>query len=278
MRILTKEKRVQVLACLVEGNSILATVRLTGVAKKTVLKLLVDVGEACDSYQNKGFRNLTCKNIQVDEIWSYCYARNKNVPEKFKSEFGYGDVWTFTAIDRDTKLVPSWYIGPRSSTSANDFMRDLSERVSGRVQINTDAFGGYRNAVKWGFDGKADHAQMVKHYNNASNGPDLYAKLEVISTTIEAISGKPNLAEASTSHVERNNLTMRMGMRRFARATNAFSKSVDNHCRAIALHFMHYNFCRIHQSLRITPAMRAGISDHVWSIGEIVSLVEKVSK
>jgi IS1 family transposase len=274
MNKLTNEKRTQVVAALVEGNSIRATVRMTGVAKNTIVKLLAELGEACSAYQDKAFRNLSCKRLQADEIWSFCYAKQKNVRDAKAAPEGAGDVWTFTAIDADTKLVPSWRIGPRNFTTATAFMRDLASRMASRVQITTDGLHAYVWAVQAGFHDEVDFAVLQKLYGADTSGAGRYSPPKCIGIRQETVCGTPDPAHVSTSYVERANLTMRMGMRRFTRLTNGFSKKLENHAAAIALHFMHYNFCRIHQTLRVTPAMAAGVTDHVWEIEEIVLLLD----
>jgi IS1 family transposase len=275
MNILTKEKRIQVLASLVEGNSIRSTVRMTGVAKNTVVKLLCDIGQACEKYHNKAMVNLPCKRIQVDEIWSFCYSKQKNVPEQYKGQFGYGDVWTFVAIDPDTKIVPAWYIGTRSLMSARRLMYDLAWRLANRIQMTTDAYRPYYKAVYEAFFGEVDYAELIKVYGPEDKIEKRYSPNIMLSTIQRPLIGKPEKQHISTSMVERQNLTMRMQMRRFTRLTNGFSKKIENLSCAVALHFMHYNFCRIHQSLRVTPAMAAGISDHLWELEDIVNLLDK---
>lgn len=274
MNALTIEKRVQVIAALVEGNSIRATVRMTGVAKNTIVKLLLDVGTACLEYQDKRLRNLKCKRIQCDEIWSFCYAKEKNVPTSKKGQFGYGDVWTWVAIDPETKLVPSFMVGNRTALAAREFMDDLASRLASRVQLTTDGHRAYLEAVEEAFGSEVDYAMLVKLYGTDSEPDTRYSPAECIGCREIAVAGRPDPKHISTSHVERQNLTMRMKMRRFTRLTNAFSKKIENHVHAIALHYMHYNFCRIHQTLRITPAMEAGVSDHIWSVEEIVALLD----
>ncbi|MFZ2644300.1 MAG: DDE-type integrase/transposase/recombinase [Verrucomicrobiia bacterium] len=275
MNKLDNKTRAQVITCLVEGNSIRATVRMTGVAKNTVVKLLADVGKACADYQYEHLRNLKCRRIQCDEIWSFCYAKQKNVPEDKRGTFGYGDVWTWTAIDADTKLVPCWLIANRGAGAAYEFMHDLKSRLATRVQLTTDGHKAYLYAVEDAFGCEIDYATLVKLYGPDPQGEARYSPPRCTGVVAAVIAGRPDMAHVSTSFVERQNLTMRMQMRRFTRLTNAFSKKVENLAYAVALHFMHYNFCRIHQSLRVTPAMEAGISDHVWSVEEIVDLLNE---
>lgn len=279
MNRLTRKKRIQVLGALVEGNSIRSTVRMTGVAKNTVVKLLRDAGRVCDIYHNKVMVDLPCKRIQVDEIWSFCYAKQKNVPQKYKGQFGYGDVYTWVALDPDTKLVPAWLIGKRGAEWANMFMYDLSQRLRHRVQLTSDGHSAYLNAVEDAFGGDVDYATLVKLYGKDKQEPEnRYSPGKVTGCQLAVITGRPDTRYISTSMIERQNLTMRMQMRRFTRLTNGFSKKIENLHYAVALHFMHYNFCRIHKSLRVTPAMEAGISDHLWDLEDIVELLESKEK
>lgn len=269
------EKRIQIISALVEGNAINATSRMAGVSKVTILKLLKDVGEACAAFEHKALRNLPCKHIQCDEIWSFCYAKEKNVPASKKGQFVFGDVWTWTALDADTKLICSWMLGDRSAITANAFMRDLAMRLANRVQLTTDGHRAYLDAVESAFGVDVDYAMLVKLYgNDREHSEARYSPAECIGCRTVEITGRPDLRKVSTSFVERNNLTLRMQMRRFTRLTNAHSKKIENLGHALALHFVYYNFARIHQTLRITPAMEAGIADHVWSIEEIVGLAE----
>lgn len=278
MNTLTQAKRAQVVAALVEGNSIRATVRMTGVAKNTVVKLLAEIGTVCAEYQDRAFRNLTCKRIQCDEIWNFVYAKDKNVPADKQGQFGVGSVWTWAAIDADTKLIPSWIVGRRDAGTAFEFMQDLAGRLRNRVQLTTDGLRVYLNAVEGAFGSEIDYAMLVKMYGNDRDGEARYSPAECIGTQSATVTGRPVPKHVSTSFVERQNLTMRMGMRRFTRLTNGFSKKVENLRHAVALHFMHYNFCRIHQTLRVTPAMEAGVAQHVWSIAEIVGLLDAQNK
>lgn len=274
MNKLSLAKRAQIIGLLVEGTSLRATSRLADCSINTVTKLLVDVGTACTEYQDKTLRNLPCKRIQCDEIWSFVYSKQKNVPEDMSGEFGVGDVWTWTAIDADTKLVPSFLVGTRDGGTAYDFMQDLASRLASRVQLTTDGHKAYLEAVEAAFGSDIDFAQLVKIYGPAmTRGPERkYSPENFCGTKVSVIAGDPDGEKISTSFVERQNLTMRMSMRRFTRLTNGFSKKVENHAHAVALHFMYYNFGRIHKSLRITPAMAAGASDHVWSLEEIAAL------
>lgn len=278
MNKLSTEKRAQVVRALVEGNSIRATVRMAGAAKNTVVKLLADLGSACLDYQDKVMRALPCTKIQCDEVWSFCYAKSKNVPEEYKGQFGYGDVWTWTAIDADTKLVPCWHIGKRNAKDAHLFINDLASRLSSRVQLTTDGHRPYVEAVDYAFGAKIDYAMLVKLYGNESEGQKRYSPAKCTGEIKQKIVGNPNDKDISTSYVERQNLTMRMSMRRFTRLTNAFSKKVENLMHAVSLHFMYYNFCRPHTSLKNpyprTPAMAAGITDHIWKIEELINLIK----
>lgn len=271
--VLIPAKRVAIVSALVEGNSIRATARMVGVSKDTVMKLVGDLGSACAAYQFDALRDLSCKRIQVDEIWSFVYAKAKNVPQERAGQFGVGDVWTFTAIDADSKLCISWMLGARDTGTATEFMQDVAGRLSNRVQITTDGHRMYLQAVEDAFGSSVDYAQIVKVYGTPEEAEKRYSPAECIGCERKPIQGNPDPRHVSTSYVERANLSMRMGMRRFTRLTNAFSKKLENHAAAIALFFMHYNFARIHQTLRVTPAMAAGVSDHPWEVEEIVALL-----
>jgi len=277
MNKLSLEKRTQIIQALVEGNSIRSTCRLTGAAKGTVTRLLACVGKACAEYQHQHIQNITSKYIQCDEIWSYCYAKQKNVPEDKQGRFGYGDVWTWTAIDADTKLVPSWLVGLRDAVCAEAFMTDLKSRLANRVQITTDGHKVYLTAVEGVFGADVDYAMLVKLYGTEPAGEGRYSPAKCTGVNHRAITGNPESSKISTSFVERQNLTMRMSMRRFTRLTNAFSKKIENLEYAVALHFMYYNFARPHKSLANpyprTPAMAAGIDSHIWTVEEIVKLI-----
>lgn len=272
-------KRAQILALLVEGNSLRATARLCDCSLNTVTKLLVDVGAACAEFQDKALRNLPCKRVQCDEIWSFVGAKQKNVPED-KLGFGMGDVWTWTAICADTKLIASWMVGSRDGEAARAFIADLATRLANRIQLTTDGHKVYLDAVEDAFAWEVDYAMLVKQYGEGPASPERkYSPSNYVGAKKIRITGNPVKAHVSTSYVERQNLTMRMSMRRFTRLTNGFSKKVENHMHAVALHFMFYNFGRIHKTLRVTPAMQAGIADHVWSLEEIAALVpEPVAK
>jgi IS1 family transposase len=274
---LTTTERVQVVAALREGNSIRSVARMTGIARNTIAKLLVDLGEACTKYQHEHLRNLSCRRLEADEIWSFVCAKQKNVAFDCEGELGVGDVWTFTAIDADTKLVPSWLVGPRDVGTATEFMRDLAGRLASRVQLTTDGLKAYLYAVEDAFGADIDFAQLNKIYAARHIGAGRYSPPICAVAKKVPVNGNPDRRHVSTCYVERQNLTMRMSMRRLTRLTNAFSKKLENHCAAIALYFMHYNFARVHQTLRVTPAMAAGVSDHVWEIGEIVALLDAPS-
>ena len=269
-------KRIQVIRCLVEGNSIRATVRMTGVAKNTVAKLLVDLGSACARYQDEHLRNLPCKRVQCDEIWSFVGAKQKNVSEDQLAE-GWGDVWTWTAIDADTKLVPCWMVGQRGLPTAREFIGDLASRLSNRVQLTVDGHRPYLQAVEETFGADIDFAQLIKVYGASGEAQTRYSPGQCIGIESKAVTGTPDPKHISTSFVERQNLTMRMSMRRFTRLTNAFSKKLENHMAAIALHFMYYNFARIHQTTRVSPAMAAGVTSKLWDVTDIVALLDSDS-
>ncbi len=278
MHKLDNKQRAQVLSCLVVGNSIRATVRMTGAAKNTVVKLLADVGAGCAAYQDKALWNLPCKCLQCNEIWSFVYAKQTNVKTAKAAPEGAGDAWTWTAIDADTKLVAAWMIGPRDSSVAYDFMMDLSKRLAYRVELTTDGLKAYLEAPEVAFGSNIDYAQLVKIYGAAASvDPERkYSSENFCGTKVTTLTGDPDSKHISTSYVERQNLTMRMSMRRFTPLTNGSSKKLENLGRAVALHFMYYNFARIHQTLRVTPAMAAGISDHVWELEEIAALADEI--
>lgn len=271
---LSTADRVAVVGALVEGNSIRSTVRLTGVAKNTVTKLLVALAAACSKYQDKTLRNLPCKRVQCDEIWSFCYAKKKNVTEAISQAHpDAGDVWTWTALDSDSKLIVSYLVGGRDLFTAREFMRDVAYRLANRVQLTTDGHKPYLAAVDYAFGTEIDYAQLVKYYGEDQNAEKRYSPAICTGCEKVEITGSPDPKHISTSHVERQNLSMRMSMRRFTRLTNAFSRKIKNHEAAVALYFMYYNFGRVHQTLRVTPAMEAGVADHVWSVEEIVALL-----
>ncbi len=283
MNRLSTEQRAQVVVCLVEGMSIRATVRTTGVAKNTIVKLLADLGAACTAHSDAALRNLDVKRIEADEIWSFCYSKQKNVPEDFIGTEGYGDVWTWVAIDADTKLVPSFLVGERTVEDGYAFMSDLRDRIrtGNRIQLTTDGLGSYTTVVDAIWRNGVDFAQVIKEYKGATGDEArCYSPASCNSIEKRVITGNPDANLISTSYVERQNLTMRMGMRRFTRLTNGFSKKIENHAHAISLHFFHYNLCRPHQTLsgkgrgQVTPAMAAGVESHPWSITQLCELLE----
>ena len=276
MNRLDTRRRAQVVAALVEGNSLRGTARMSGVARMTVEKLLRDLGVACARYQDEHLQNLRCKRIQCDEIWSFVGAKQKNVrPEKAEE---WGDVWTWVALDADSKLVPSWLIGPRDLGSAYTFMHDLSDRLSHRVQLTTDGHRPYLEAVESAFGTEIDYAMLVKIYGKDRESETRYSPATCKGAVPKSVAGDPNPKHVSTSYVERQNLTMRMSMRRFARLTNAFSRKLEMHAHSVALHFMHHNFVKIHSTLRTTPAQAAGVTDRLWEIEDLVGLLEAVKK
>jgi IS1 family transposase len=270
---LTNDERVRVVAALVEGNSIRATSRMTGVARNTVTKLLVDLGVASMRFHDEHVRNVPTRRLQCDEIWAYIGAKAKNVSAA-KKEIGWGDVWTWVGIDADTKLVVSYLVGGRGADWATDFMKDAVSRIRGRVQITTDGHKAYLTAVEEAFGADVDYAQLQKIYGHSLENETRYSPATCIGCEMKEVSGRPDPKHVSTSYVERQNLTMRMHMRRFTRLTNAFSKKIDNHAYAVALHFMYCNYVRIHQTLRVTPAMESGLSNHAWSIEELLQMAD----
>ena len=275
MNRLATDKRAQILGMMVEGMSIRAITRLTGTSKNTVTKLLVDAGHACADYQDKALRNLSCKRVQVDEIWAFVYAKAKNAPHGKKLAGEAGDIWTWTAIDADTKLAVSWLVGSRDAETARDFMADLAPRLKGRIQLTSDGLVSYLEAVEGAFGAAVDYAQLVKLYGTPPEGEKRYSPPECIGCKPYKITGNPDPKHVSTSFVERNNLNIRMHLRRFTRLTNAFSKKAENHAHAVAINFMYYNFVRIHQTLRTTPAMAAGVTDKLWELADVVRVIDE---
>ncbi len=277
MNKLNTEKRAQVIGCLVEGMSMRAINRTTGVARNTVDKLLGDLGTACAEYQDSALRNLTCERVEADEIWAFCYAKQKNVPDDFRGTPGYGDVWTWVAIDVDTKLVPSWLVGERTMQDCYAFLSDLKSRlkVGGeRVQLTTDGLATYPTVVDALWRDGIDYAVMQKSYGNApADEARRYSPAVCTGIDVRVLNGKPDPEKIGTSYVERQNLTMRMGMRRFTRLTNGFSKKIENHAHAVSLHFMHYNFVRKHQTLKTTPAVATGIARYPWSLTQLAEIL-----
>ncbi|HZM02167.1 MAG TPA: IS1 family transposase [Candidatus Saccharimonadales bacterium] len=275
MNVLATDKRAQILNCLVKGCSMRATSRLTGAAKKTVERMVVSAGTVCLAFQDKVMHNLPCKVIQVDEVWSFTRCKQANVPAHLKGAEGIGDTWNWIAMCSDTKLVPCFHVGSRDATDASLFISNLAPRLASRVQLTSDGHKAYLQAVEDAFGSEIDYAQLIKLYGNDTRPVQeaRYSPPPCIGARKNRISGNPDRALVSTSHIERQNLSIRMGNRRFTRLTNAFSKKIENHKHMLAIYFMHYNFCRIHTTLRVTPAMEAGLTDHVWTLGEIVGLL-----
>jgi len=275
MNKLNTAKRAQILGMLVEGNSMRATSRMADCSINTVTKLLVDVGTACSQYQHEKLIKLPCARIQCDEIWSFCYSKEKNVPQERKGEYGIGDVYTWTALCADTKLVPSFMVGKRNAEYGNAFMLDLAARLNKRVQLTTDGHKVYLNAVENAFGSEIDYAMLVKIYGKGTQEDERrYSPAVCTGAELVHITGEPEVKHISTSYVERQNLTMRMSMRRFTRLSNGFSKKIENLEHAVALHFMHYNFARIHKTLKCTPAMEAGVTSKLWSLEDIAELAD----
>ncbi|MCH8888302.1 MAG: IS1 family transposase [SAR324 cluster bacterium] len=274
MRKLPTSKRAQILHLLCEGTSLRSASRLADCSINTVTKLLVDAGTACQQYQDQHLRNLSCKRIQLDEIWSFCYAKAKNVPENKRGQIGFGDVWTWTALCADSKLMISWLCGARDADYANAFVDDLAGRLNERIQLTSDGHNAYLYAVDAAFGGKVDYSMLVKLYGKAPEAERRYSPPVCVGAEKHPIIGNPDPKHISTSYIERSNLTVRMMNRRFTRLTNAFSKKMANHEHSFSLFAMHYNFCRIHKTLKVTPAMEAGVTDHVWSLEEMVEMIE----
>jgi IS1 family transposase len=274
MNKLSRDRRAQILGMMVEGNSIRAIVRMTGASKNTIVKLLEDAGEAFSAYQDCVFHDLPCKRIQLDEIWAFCYAKQRNVPFAKNAPGDAGDLWTWVALDADSKLVPSWRVGDRSGETAIEFVCDLSRRLASRVQVTSDGHRAYLEAVEAGFGADVDYAQLVKLYGEVPHPAGRYSPAQIQGTKTFCCTGDPDPKHISTSYVERQNLTMRMSMRQFTRLSNGFSKKAENHAHSVAIHFMHYNFVRIHQSLRVTPAMAAGVTTKLWSVTDMVRIIE----
>ena len=272
MNQLSIPERTRIIACLIEGCSLRSTVRMTGFAKKTVSRVLVETGQAWAEYHDKVMRNLPCKVMQVDEIWSFTYCKQANIPDHLKNGGGLGDTWTWVALDAETKLVASWYVGDRTLASAQLFIQDLAGRLAHRIQLTSDGHKPYIQAVEDAFGAEIDYAMLIKIFKAPTDNESRYSPPKCIGIRKRAINGQPVSGLVSTSFVERQNLTIRMTNRRFTRLTNAFSKKLENHKHALALQFVNYNFARIHQTLRVTPAMEAGIAKHVWKLEEIASL------
>lgn len=269
------EDRVRVISCLIEGNSVNSTVRMTGIAKTTILRLIKSLGEACKAHHDETVRGLNSVRIQCDEIWSFCYAKEKNLPESMRGKFGFGDVWTWTAIDADSKLMIAYLVGQRDTGYATEFMRDVASRLTNRVQLTSDGYAAYNVAVPDAFGHGVDFAQLVKIYGKpAGNFFNKDAPDECIACKKTPLIGNPDDKHISTAFAERSNLTMRMGMRRFTRKTNGHSKKIQNHEHMQAIFFAHYNFCRIHQTLKVTPAMAAGLTTQLWEIEDLLGLIK----
>ncbi len=269
--------RVRVLAALVEGNSIRGTARMVGVDKKTVLRLLADVGDACDLYLDQTMRGVKSERLQLDEIWSFCYARDRNLPVEMRGADGVGDLWTWTALDADTKLIVTWHLGKRTRGDAALFVRDLSARIASEcVQITSDGLGHYYEPIRRYFENRADYGTEIKDYGMEDAADRKYSPMVVKSIIRTPLYGVPDPAHISTAYVERNNLTMRMSMRRFTRLTNAFSKKAVNLHWSLALHFMHYNFCRKRQTIKTTPAMAAGLTNRLWTLHDLARLPDRM--
>jgi IS1 family transposase len=269
MNRLNLARRTQIINCLVEGNSIRSTERMTDTHRDTVMRLLVEAGEGCKALLDTEMRNLSCRRLQVDEIWGFVAKKQRQVQEG-DDRSRVGDQWTFVALDPETKLVPAFRVGKRDLGTATAFMCDLSERLANRVQLSSDALAAYVSATEEAFGADVDYGQAVKFYEADPIGPGRYSPPHVVRQEKDTITGRPDPAHISTSLIERQNLTMRMSIRRFTRLTNAFSKKVENHRAAVALHFAHYNFVRWHRTIRCSPAMAAGVSRHLWSMEELV--------
>lgn len=276
MNKLAQNMRVRIVSALVEGCSIRSTCRMTGAAKGTVLKLLLDIGEACEAFHDANVRGLQCERVQADEIWSFCYAKDRNLPASMRGKPGVGSVWTWTALDADSKMIVSWYVGDRDAECATRFMHDLAGRIVNRCQLTTDGHAVYERAVTSAFGWDVDYAMLVKQYGAPRDTEARYSPCECLGAIKVPMIGRPHAEDICTSHVERSNLSMRMGMRRFTRLTNGFSKKLANLRAAVALYMFHYNWCRVHQTLRVTPAMEAGLAGKVWDLEDLIGLLESV--
>jgi IS1 family transposase len=275
MNKLPRDKRIQIISLLTEGMSLRAVTRVTGVSINTVTKLLIDAGQACSDYQDRAFRNLTCQRVQVDEVWSFVYAKAKNVKEAKAAPDKAGDIWTWTAIDADTKLIPSYYVGRRDAEAAKLFIDDLAGRLANRVQLTSDGHGPYLQAIEGAFGADVDYAMLVKVYGEPIGAVGRYSPGECVGAEKRRVEGRPDPDHISTSFAERSNLTLRMNSRRFTRLTNAFSKKAENHDYAVGLHLMIYNFVRIHGTLKCSPAMAAGVTGKLWEIADVVTMIEE---
>lgn len=274
MNRLSLDKRTQIVGLLVEGNSLRATSRLADVSINTVTKLLVDLGTACQEYHDSHVKGVASKRVQCDEIWSFIYGKDKNLPDKLKGKYGVGSIWTWVGIDADSKLAISWLVGNRDAEYAKAFMADVAARLKNRVQLTTDSLNVYLEAVEEALGADVDYAQLVKLFGPSLEGEHRYSPAQCNGAKKQVVTGSPDKKFISTSYIERQNLTMRMGIRRFTRLTNAFSKKVENHAHAIALHFMYYNFVRIHKTLRVTPAMAAGLTQRLWKMEDLARLLD----
>ena len=274
MNRLDADKRERVISALIEGCSIRSTVRMTGVAKKTVMRLLVEAGAVAADYQYRVFRNLPCRRIQVDELWAFVGAKQKNLTPENEARGAVGDIWLWTAVDADTKLVPSWLLGDRNAQTAHVFMLDLASRLSNRVQLTSDSHGAYLRAVESAFGHQIDYAQLQKVYGESIEPEKRYSPATCIGCRRQELIGDPDPKHISTSFVERHNLSVRMMNRRYTRLTNAFSKKIENHAAAVALGYFAYNFIKIHRTLRMTPAMATGVTNRLWEVSDLVALIE----
>ena len=279
MNRLTSQSRSQVISCLTEGCSIRATVRMTGVAKKTVMRVLVEVGDVCADYQDHVFRNLRCRRLQLDEMWAWIYCKEKNRTEKIaRVNPDAGDVWLWVCVDADSKLVPSWRLGQRDLVTAKDFVEDIAKRVRGRVQITTDALRTYLNVIEDAFGGNCDYAVLHKIYGAPTENESRYSPAKCIGCEMKEMNGRPDPKHVSTSFVERQNWSVRTSMRRYTRLSNGFSRKLRNHAAATALNYFAYNFIKIHRTLRMSPAMAAGVTDRLWNVEDLVALWESYER
>jgi IS1 family transposase len=279
MNRLDSETRAQVIGCLIEGCSIRATVRMTGVAKKTVMRVLLEVGTICAEYQDKVFRNLHCKRLQLDEIWSWIYCKEKNRTEEIaKKNAAAGDIWLWTAIDADTKLVPAWMLGSRDGRTARRFVADVASRLCHRVQLTTDSHRPYLQAVEDAFGADVDYAMLHKVYGMPSEHETRYSPAQCIGCEMRTVSGTPDPQHVSTSYVERHNWTLRTNNRRYTRLSNGFSRKLENHAAAVSLNYFAYNFIKIHRTLRTSPAMAAGVTNRLWEVTDLVALWEEYER